>query len=37
MGKIKAGDKVKLNRNLSYKKISMKNGEVENESVESWN
>ena len=36
MAEIKYGDKVKLNRTLSYKKISMKNGEVENESVESW-
>ena len=36
MAEIKSGDKVKLNRTLSYKKISMKNGEVENESVESW-
>lgn len=36
MAEIKSGDKVKLNRKLSYKKIVMKNGEVENESVASW-
>ena len=36
MAEIKSGDKVKLNRKLSYKKIVMKNGEVENESVVSW-
>ena len=36
MVEIKSGDKVKLNRKLSYKKIVMKNGEVENESVVSW-
>lgn len=36
MAEIKSGDKVKLNRTLSYKKIVMKNGELENESIESW-
>lgn len=36
MAEIKSGDKVKLNRKLSYKKIVMKNGELENESVVSW-
>lgn len=36
MADIKSGDKVKLNRTLSYKKVVMKNGEIEKESIESW-
>lgn len=36
MADIKTGDKVKLNKTLSYKEIVMKNGEVENESTVSW-
>lgn len=36
MEDIKSGDKVKLNKTLSYKEIVMKNGEVENESTVSW-